>query len=229
MFIGLSLRLLFSRRPHRHRHYTSIFTRHWAKCFCYLLNIRLQVEGEFKRTPNALIVCNHVGSADILVLGSCFNTVFISKDDVVNWPLAGALAKLGHTIFVDRSRRHQGKQTVDDIANRLKEGFSVVVFPEGRATDGSDVIPFKTSHFEAAILTKRPVVPVMIRYLDLNTPSLACWMNMNFASHFFRLLKNPVLEVRVRVFPKMFPEGNRRALAKESRSIIRKGFNETPD
>ena len=227
MGIGLCLHRFFKSKPNRHRHYITRCTRLWAKCICYFLNIRIQVEDTFDSSPNALIVCNHVGSPDIFVVGSCFNTFFISKNDVANWPLMGVLAKLGHTLFVNRSRRHQVKQTIQEMTDRLNGGFSVVVFPEGQVTDGSDVIPFKTSHFEAAVLAGRPVIPVMIRYLDSNTPSVASWMNVNFVSHFFQLLKNPLLEVRVRVFPPILPDGNRRDLAQKSYISIRKGFNET--
>tara|TARA_B100000686_G_C16780054_1_gene971208 strand:- start:1136 stop:1882 length:747 start_codon:yes stop_codon:yes gene_type:complete len=219
--IGFWLRTIYIRRPVLHKRHLSEFTCRWAKCICRILNIRVQIQGEARKSAGVLIVANHVGSPDIFVLGSCFNTFFLSMHDVADWPVVGTLARLGHTVFVDRSRKHQVKDNINNIADRLRNGFHVALFPEGQATDGSHVLPFKTSHFEAAVLAARPVLPVAIRYLDKNCPSIACWTGTAFAVHFIRLLTNSVLEVEVCILPEISSELGRRELALESYSAIR--------
>ena len=219
-FIGIALKLILSKKGKKHHYYITVLTRYWACWFCFFLNIHIKIIGNHNPSSNALIVSNHVGSPDIFVLGSCFETFFVSKNDVSTWPLVGYLAGLGATIFVDRSRRIQVLSTIYEIQCRLQDGFSVTIFPEGRATNGADVLQFKPSHFQSAVLSKRPVLPIMIHYLDSNTPSIACWHNMGFFSHMVALLKNEKLEVRVYVFPEIPWKDDRRFLANESHRRI---------
>lgn len=227
-FIGIGLRLVFFRDEPARRRYIVRFTRHWARCFCFFLNIRVRVTGGGKLPANALIVANHVGSPDIFVLGSRFETFFVSKEEVRGWPLVGFLTGLGDTIFVNRSRRRQVAATIAEIQNRLADGFSVALFPEGGATDGAEVIPFKSSHFQAAVLAGRPVLPVMIHYLNGGTPSVACWYNKNFFSHMLALLRNARLEVRMHILPPVACGEDRRFLAEESRRRIRQAKTSIP-
>lgn len=221
MAIGVTLRLVFGGSQKKHRHYITVFTRYWGMVSCFLFNIRVRVVGEKNIAPNALIVANHVGSPDVLVLGACFQTFYVSKQDLGQWPVIGWLASLGETVYADRSRRHQVVAIVEGIRSRLEEGFSVVLFPEARATDGQDVIAFKSSPFESAVLARRPVVPVMIRYLDGRTPSIACWYKVRFYRHIFTLLKNPRLDVDVHVLPEIPAGESRRVLAERSHQAIR--------
>ena len=222
--IGLSLFLIFF--TSREAHYRSIvfFTQLWAQSSCLLLNIRIKRIGKSRVYPGSLIVANHVGTPDIFVMGSCFPAFFVSKAEIGSWPFMSWLARLGATIFVDRKRRQQVRSTISQILYRLKAGFSVILFPEGQATDGTNVLPFKSSHFEAAIGTGRPVVPVVIHYHDEHSPSIACWYNINFLTHIIRLLKNPRLDVTVEVLSFLQPKPDRRILAKKCHDMIREKY-----
>lgn len=221
MVIGVTLRFVFAGSKKKHRHYITVFTRYWAICSCFLFNFHVRVIGEKNIAPNALIVANHIGSPDVLVLGSCFRTFFVSKQDLKQWPVVGWLANLGDTVYAERSRRLQVVAIIEAIRSRLEQGFSVALFPEARATDGQDVIAFKSSPFESAVLARRPVAPVMIRYLDGQTPSIACWYKVRFYRHIFMLLKNPRLDVEVHVLPEIPAGENRRDLAAKSHQAIR--------
>jgi len=198
-----------------------IFTRHWARCSCFLFNIRIRVVGDFKVAPGSLIVANHIGTPDIFVLGSCFPGFFVSKAEIAEWPLFNQLARLGETIFADRSKRHQVKEIITQMRSRLEEGCSVILFPEGRATDGRELLDFKPSTFEAAVCADCDVVPVTIIYCDGNQPSIACWYEVTFFHHILQLLKNPRLEVTVFVHEPIKGETDRRVLAETSWRIIR--------
>ncbi len=171
--------------------------------------------------PGSLIVSNHVGTPDIFVIGSCFPAFFVSKVEIERWPLMGWLTRLGGTLFVNRNRKQQVKATITGIRERLEAGCSVVLFPEAQSTDGSDILPFKSSHFEAAVQAKCPVVPVAISYHDKNHPSIACWYHKDFMTHALDLLKNPRLDVTVDILQPLCKETDRRALAQKSRESIR--------
>ncbi|KMP12683.1 hypothetical protein UR09_00365 [Candidatus Nitromaritima sp. SCGC AAA799-A02] len=219
--VGLVLLIIFF--PARKMHYRSIvfFTRLWARCSCFWFNICIRKTGEREDLPASLIVSNHVGTPDIFVIGSCFPAFFVSKAEIGRWPFLSWLAKLGATLFVDRKRKQQVRATIGEIRQRLESDCSVVLFPEAQATDGSDILPFKSSHFEAAVQTGCPVVPVIIQYQDTNRPSIACWYNKNFMTHIIDLLKNPRLDVNVDILPWFQGETDRRVLAQKCRDAIR--------
>jgi 1-acyl-sn-glycerol-3-phosphate acyltransferase len=103
-------------------------------------------------------------------------------------------------------------------------GFPVIMFPEGRATDGSQVIPFKSSTFEAAVQAARPVLPVVLHYQDGNSPTVASWINEPFFNHFFRLIKNSRLEVTATILPPVAGFQDRRLLAGECHRVVSQEF-----
>jgi len=211
--IGLCLFFMFYKSQEAYYRGIVFFTQLWAQYSCLLLNIRINRIDGLKVCPGSLIVANHMGAPDIFVMGFCFPAFFVSKSEVGRWPLMNWLAQLGATIFVDRSRKHQVRSTINQIELRLKAGCSVILFPEAQASDGKNILPFKSSHLEAAIQVGQPVVPVVIRYHDKNNPSIACWHNFNFLTHIARLLKCTQLNVTVEVLPLLQRESDRKILA----------------
>jgi len=193
----------------------------WGRSSCLLFNIHHRDLGQAAPPPASLVVANHVGTPDIFLLAGRFPGFFVSKAEIADWPLFNLLAGLGQTIYVDRSRRHQIQGIVEAIEARLREGYSVAVFPEGGASLGEDILPFKPSVFEAAIRAGRPVVPVSIVYHDRERPSVACWKGESFLTHILRLLKHPRLEATLFVHEPITPLDDRRALANAAWEAIR--------
>jgi 1-acyl-sn-glycerol-3-phosphate acyltransferase len=219
--IGLVLRLAgFISKKRRHT-LLAWFTHLWARCSCILFNIRIEVDGDVRISSGSLIVANHIGTPDIFVLGACFPGFFVSKAEIAEWPVFNLLARLGEVIFAERNKRHQVKEIIQQMGSRLEEGCSVILFPEGQATDGRTVLDFKPSTFEAAVRTGSDVVPITLIYRDGPQPSIACWFEMTFFQHILRLLKNPRLDVTVFVHTPVKGEKDRRVLAEKSLKIIR--------
>lgn len=218
---GVFLRIVFFQE--KKKLYSGLLTlaHNLAKCTCFIFNIRIEAEGELNADPGALIVSNHVGTPDILVLGSRFRAFFVSKMEFRLWPFLGALTRLGGTIFVDRAKRLEVKGAIEEIKERLDLGQSVVLFPEAGVTDGQDIGPFKSPHFQAAILAGRPVLPVLIRYRDGRVPSIASWYDTTFFRHILALLKNRRLDATISVFPPLSGMDDRTLLAAECRRILR--------
>jgi len=219
--IGVALKLANFISQKRRHDLLANFTRHWARCSCFIFNINIRVVGDFKISPGSLIVANHIGTPDIFVLGACFPGFFVSKAEIAEWPLFSFLARLGDPILADRNKRHQVKEIIAQMRGRLEEGCSVILFPEGRATDGSEMLDFKPSTFEAAVRAGCDVVPITIIYHDGNQPPIACWNDVTFFQHILRLLKNPRLDVTVFVHEPIKGETDRRVLAETSWKIIR--------
>jgi 1-acyl-sn-glycerol-3-phosphate acyltransferase len=201
----------------------------WGKLCCWMMNIRIHQVGSVKRSNHgALIVSNHVGSVDIFVMAACFKMSFVSKSDVRAWPLVGYMTRIANTIYIDRTRRRELAGMVQAIADRLRSGYSVVVFPEGGATLGHQVEHFKSSAFEAVVQAESSVIPVMIRYYDVGEPSVACWpKGISFMENTMRLLIHPRLNVKVWVLHEVTGETDRQVFAKKSRALISEKFQET--
>jgi 1-acyl-sn-glycerol-3-phosphate acyltransferase len=174
--------------------------------------------------PGSLIIANHVGIPDIFVMGAYFPSFFVAKSEIKRWPGMGWLTQLGATIFVDRNRKQQVGSTVNQIQYRLKAKCSVILFPEAQATDGKGILPFKSSHFEAAVQLGKPIVPVVIHYHDNKKSSIACWYNINFLTHLIRLLKQKQLYVTIQTFPPFEGEVDRKILAKKCYDIMQNSY-----
>jgi len=118
---------------------------HFYRVLCRLLRIHIRVVGEPVHDRAVLFVSNHVSWVDILVIGSIAPVAFVAKREVADWPLVGITARLQRTVFVDRTRRHQTSQAIDEIVKRLIGGTSVVLFAEGTSSDGNRVLPFRSA------------------------------------------------------------------------------------
>lgn len=122
----------------------------WQRIMCKLLGLHVAQYGRIAEGRPLLLVSNHVSWSDILVLGSLAEVSFIAKNEVRNWPLFGTFAKLQNTVFVERDKRAKTGEQSREIANRLKAGDILVLFPEGTTSDGNRVLPVKSSLFGAA-------------------------------------------------------------------------------
>lgn len=112
-----------------------------------------------------LIVANHVSWLDIFALNAVLPGRFIAKEDVRKWPMIGYLAAQAQTVFISRQR---GSNTtsgkVQGVAQALRAGEQVTLFPEGTSSDGREVLNFKSSFFQAAIDANVSVCPLLIFY-----------------------------------------------------------------
>ncbi len=122
----------------------------WHRRICSLLGIHVQLKGTISDKRPLLLVANHVSWIDILVLGSLAELSFIAKNEIEGWPLFGTFAKFQRTVFIDRKTQRKVGEQSQEIADRLKAGDILVLFPEGTTSDGNRVFPFKSSLFGAA-------------------------------------------------------------------------------
>ncbi len=122
--------------------------------------------GMQRTTPNRPIiyVCNHSSWLDIPAIGGQVHGRFVAKDDVAAWPIISTVARLGRTVFVSRNRGSTLKER-DEMQATLAAGDDLFLFPEGTSSDGSRVLPFRSSFFAAAYGRAVPLIqPVSIVY-----------------------------------------------------------------
>ena len=137
----------------------------WSCRLLSLFGFSLKIEGTLP-TASGLIAANHVSWIDIFAMNALTPVAFVSKDDVIHWPIIGTLARHNETIFLQRGSRGHAHTIGRDMANRLESGNWLAVFPEGTTTDGTHLHPFHAALLQPAIDADVPVTPVALRYED---------------------------------------------------------------
>jgi 1-acyl-sn-glycerol-3-phosphate acyltransferase len=117
----------------------------YHRVLCALIGVRICEVGRRSSASPALILSNHVSWLDICVITALAPVVFVAKSEVAGWPVFGWLARLQRTIFINRRARHQIGAATREIAGRLLSGDVVVLFAEGTSSDGTRVLPFRSS------------------------------------------------------------------------------------
>ena len=141
----------------------------WSAKMLVVLGIRWDGSGAPHAGP-VLYVANHVSWLDILVINALQPARFVSKADVRHWPVLGYLVACGGTLFIERERKRDALRVVHQIAQALKDGEIVAVFPEGTTSEGHGLLPFHANLLQAAIAVDAPVQPIALRYSDARHP-----------------------------------------------------------
>ncbi|MGA5821005.1 lysophospholipid acyltransferase family protein [Kitasatospora sp. NPDC094028] len=111
-----------------------------------------------------LVVANHVSWLDIPLLAAGRPGRSLAKTEVRQWPVLGPLVAWGGTVFLDRDRLRTLPDTVAAVAEVLRDGRPVIVFPEGSTWCGLESGRFRPALFQAAVDAGALVQPVTIRY-----------------------------------------------------------------
>lgn len=140
--------------------------RWWSRLCCWLLFIRVKTNGfeHLEKNQSYIFIANHQSIFDIFVIYGWMPFIFkwIMKSDLRKIPLVGkACASAGH-IFIDRSNPIAAKHSIEKAAEKLKNGNSVVVFPEGTRTRTGKMTKFKRGAFMLAQELSLPIVPITL-------------------------------------------------------------------
>jgi 1-acyl-sn-glycerol-3-phosphate acyltransferase len=140
--------------------------RAWSWLILKTSGIRVRVEGLEHANPGATtIYCvNHQSAMDIPVLFASLPVQFrfVAKRSLFHWPFLGShLRRSGH-IPVDRDRPQQAMKSMKMVAQEIREGKSVLLFPEGHRSRNGQLLPFKAGSFYIAILSGVPIVPITV-------------------------------------------------------------------
>jgi 1-acyl-sn-glycerol-3-phosphate acyltransferase len=197
----------------------------WAVRMLEILGVSLDVRGEPVAQGPALLVANHISWLDILVLHAARFCRFVSKADVKHWPVIGTLATGAGTLYIERDRRRDAVRVVHHMAERLRAGDVVAIFPEGTTSDGTGMLPFHANLLQAPISAHAPVQPVALSFHDRasGAPSLAAAYldDDTLVGSVWRLLSAPPMVAQLR-FGALQPAAgrDRRAWAHDLREDI---------
>jgi 1-acyl-sn-glycerol-3-phosphate acyltransferase len=202
--------------------------RWWLRSAARSAGLKVRVEGEPLRR-RVLFVANHVSWLDIFALGGATGAVFVSRADVAGWPVAGWVAGLHDTIYVERSARREVHGQASQLRAALERGRSVALFPEGTTNDGESLLPFRPSLF-ASLFPAIPgvrVQPVAIDYGDAATE--IAWVGDEPAGDNAKrvLRRKGRLPVHLRFLEPIDPAaaGDRKTVAGEARAAIARALD----
>ena len=219
-WLGVTLGLPYRRRfPHVYHRFVA-----------WLFGIHIHVIGAPVEGRGTLLLANHTGWMDIVIFSAVMPLSFIAKSEVARWPFFGTLARLQRTIFVARARRSETGAARDVIQERLRQGDTLVLFPEGTSSDGNEVLPFKSALLGAAELGAVTVQPVSTAYTGIhgipmgreNRPLFAWYGDMELVPHLWEALKAGPLDVVVEFHPPVTAT-DRKELARRAEAVVRQG------
>ncbi len=139
----------------------------WARFNAFMTPMRVRVRGRDHIDPKQsyVIVCNHQSHYDVFVLYGWLGVDFkwVMKAELRHVPvLGGACARLGH-VFIDRSNHAEAMATLESAKERIRDGTSVLFFPEGTRSRSGELGDLKKGAFRMALDLGLPILPMTIR------------------------------------------------------------------
>jgi 1-acyl-sn-glycerol-3-phosphate acyltransferase len=140
------------------------FQRRAARFLLPCLGIRYAVSGP-RPTEACVLVVNHTSYLDIPLMLAALDMdfAFVTKSELLDWPLISKITRAGAHIPVDRERAESRGAVIARMVKRLRKGRSVLVFPEGTFSFDASLRPFHRGAFHAAVAAGVPIVPVATR------------------------------------------------------------------
>ncbi|KZC40490.1 MULTISPECIES: lysophospholipid acyltransferase family protein [Rhodanobacter] len=213
------------REPFAHR-----MIRWWSVRLLRIFGLRSVRFGEAQRDP-VLFVANHTSWIDIVMLHSQRAVCFVAKAEIAGWPLVGWLARSGGTIFHRRGNNHSLSAVMQVMVERLREGRSVAVFPEGGTGYNGVLKVFHARIFQAALDATVPVQPVALRFARDGRRVIDAGFreDENFMQNIVRMLGEAPLDAEVHFLaPVPATPDARRRMAELARERIAAALEDCP-
>lgn len=138
----------------------------WGGDIVKKLNVKLNVTG-LENIPDGpvVFVSNHQSYADIPIYFAAITTKqygFVAKDELSKLPFYGSWIRNIRSVFIERGDARASLRAIEEGIGLLKEGFSLVIFPEGTRSKGGEMGEFKKGSLRLATKPKVPVVPITL-------------------------------------------------------------------
>ena len=150
-----------------HDRLTNQTAKKWAHALVKLAGVTVEIRGEenIPTEGSVLFVSNHQGNFDIPILLGYIDKpkAFIAKIELLKLPLIRTWMTHLKCVFMDRSDIRQSLKVINQAASHLKEGYSMVIFPEGTRSKSESLGEFKPGSLKLALKAGVPIVPIAIR------------------------------------------------------------------
>lgn len=147
----------------------------WARLNLAVSMIKVEVEGQEKIDPqhSYIVVANHQSLIDIYLLYGCagLEIKWVMKRELRSVPVIGLACQVMGHIYIDRSDSEAAIASINRARSRIRDGVSVVFFPEGTRSRSGELLPFKKGAFRLAQELGLPILPVSIHNTNKVLPS----------------------------------------------------------
>ena len=142
-------------------------TYQWSGDVARRFKIDLKISGteNIPEEDGCVVIYNHQGYADIVALFRALEGKqigFIAKDNLQKVPLFGSWIKTIRGLYIQRGNAKEALKSIQEGAELVKQGYNLVIFPEGTRSQGPEMGPFKAGSFKLATKAKAIIIPVSI-------------------------------------------------------------------
>ena len=199
----------------------------WPRIFlggvAWLAGVEVRVIGERTR-KGAFLLANHVSWMDIPVIAAACGSAFVGHDGLAGHPLLRWLCRMNDTVFIARHDRASVARQVAQVREAIRDTGALTIFPEGTTSDGTGLLPFKSSLL-SALDPVPPGIVVQPVWLDYG-PGVAriAWTGEEPGlDNFLRILARAhPIEARVHFLPTLSGDAlaSRKTMAAAAREAI---------
>lgn len=192
----------------------------WAFGVClFLSGTKITYIGE-ENVPKdraVLYIGNHRSYFDILstYVRVPRPTGYIAKTEMLRYPLLKDWMKNLHCLFLDRHDLKKGMKTILEAIDKVKNGISICIFPEGTRNKENDTfLPFRDGSFKIAEKSGCPIIPMTIN----NSAAV-------FEDHFPKIKKaHIVIEYGKPIYMNELSKEDRKAIGAYVQNIIKETY-----
>jgi 1-acyl-sn-glycerol-3-phosphate acyltransferase len=147
----------------------------WARLNTTLTPAVVKLHNKHHINPKQsyVIAANHLSAYDIITLYGWLGIDFkwVMKKEIRKYPGVGFGSQAVGHIFIDRSSTAEAIKSINSAKEKIKNGTSVIFFPEGTRSKTSKLLPFKKGAFKLAFDLSLPILPVTINGTDKVLPT----------------------------------------------------------
>lgn len=145
--------------------YHKIF-KYWCRSFVRAIGVDLKLHQK-NRNPlpkHYLLIANHPSAFEDIGVPALFDVFSLAKIEVKDWFIVGKISEAAGTLYVHRESKESRSAAADEIANQLKSGRNIALYPEGGCKGRRIFETFFYGAFDISIKTGVPIVPVFLQY-----------------------------------------------------------------
>ncbi|MES2284944.1 MAG: lysophospholipid acyltransferase family protein [Bacteroidota bacterium] len=138
----------------------------WARFNSFLTPISVKISGKenIQKNTSYIIVLNHQSYYDIFLIYGWLgiDIKWVMKQELRKIPGFGICCEMIGHIFIDRSNTQVAIESMNKVKQKLVNGTSVVIFPEGTRSKTGELAPFKRGAFRLALDLGLPILPITL-------------------------------------------------------------------
>jgi 1-acyl-sn-glycerol-3-phosphate acyltransferase len=192
----------------------------WARFNSLMTPMRVKVIGRenIKKGQSYIVVSNHQSLYDIIVLFGwlLMDIKWVIKEELRTYPVLSFAAEKGGQIWIDRSNPKAAYESLLKAKDKLTNGTSMMVFPEGTRSRTGELGEFKKGAFRASVGLDLPILPITI----INTRNILPPKTLDLFPG------RAVMNIHEPVNPNDYDDSSFDKLISDVRAIIQKGLDE---